>query len=671
MTYNFIWGNQTSKSTLALSISSTATSLSVAPGTGINFPNPTTGQAFAITLIDAATGTKSEIMYVTAVSTDNFTVVRGQEGTTAIAWTSGDYVNAFVTQGSLVALQNNLAASSGSSLVGFLQQGTSAVARTVSSKLQESVSVKDFGAVGDGVTDDTAAFVALANYCNNTAFKSIVIPPGLYVVNTTISFQHMWFFQIQALGSNITPSTSASWAQKPVIEFCSCNVGEIHGLAVQTNMTNAAYWSTVTPITNLPTCGLMLRRMSGTVTISGLNITSTDTNQNLNFYQSYIKGYFEKAALVNTCSEVIYFEGGVIGGMACSAVLDTITPSQVYQPAVTLSNRDKKFKNVEFDMEDYYVPGVTAPCIGLYDGVMDFVLQNCYFALGGMQSISDIAACILLGQTTGTGGFVDIVVEDCYGENAGNNFAFMDIQSYDIHDIRISGWRHSQAAGNTDSIVHYRGSAASGDASLYLERIRPPTNTTNLLNIQQSISPVTITDTRGLLTAAPNMYISSADVRMNAIDVYNSAPAASYTISALLPGNYTLVMDTYPVSSGFVRQRPIPGRGTTTIVTTTSPNCIFYFNREDTNVFDVTLTGGLTTIEGPANWESYQDIGVAYDFIGDAEVFYLSFSNATTLKHNYHPNSSFYFLLKSGADTSYAAGRTVGFIRNTNTAIEL
>lgn len=41
--------------------------------------------------------------------------------------------------------------------VGYTQGGTGSVNTTVESKLQEFVSVKDFGAVGDGVTDDTAA----------------------------------------------------------------------------------------------------------------------------------------------------------------------------------------------------------------------------------------------------------------------------------------------------------------------------------------------------------------------------------------------------------------------------------------------------------------------------------------------------------------------------------
>jgi len=43
---------------------------------------------------------------------------------------------------------------------GFIQAGTGAVQRTVESKLQDVVSVKDFGAVGDGVADDTSAIQA-------------------------------------------------------------------------------------------------------------------------------------------------------------------------------------------------------------------------------------------------------------------------------------------------------------------------------------------------------------------------------------------------------------------------------------------------------------------------------------------------------------------------------
>jgi len=51
----------------------------------------TGSQYFIGTLNDAATGLVREIVKVTAISGDSLTVVRGQEGTTAVSWLSGDY----------------------------------------------------------------------------------------------------------------------------------------------------------------------------------------------------------------------------------------------------------------------------------------------------------------------------------------------------------------------------------------------------------------------------------------------------------------------------------------------------------------------------------------------------------------------------------------------------
>lgn len=79
-----------------------------------------------------------------------------------------------------------LAASGGSNLIGFIQSGTGAVATTVQTKLRESVSVKDFGAVGDGVTDDTAAIQAAVNAAEANRNNEIVFPVGNYVITSTI-----------------------------------------------------------------------------------------------------------------------------------------------------------------------------------------------------------------------------------------------------------------------------------------------------------------------------------------------------------------------------------------------------------------------------------------------------------------------------------------------------
>lgn len=64
---------------------------------------------------------------------------------------------------------------------GFIQAGTGAVQRTVESKLQDVVSVKDFGAVGDGVADDTAAIQAAINASTN-----VYVPAGNYAINTPL-----------------------------------------------------------------------------------------------------------------------------------------------------------------------------------------------------------------------------------------------------------------------------------------------------------------------------------------------------------------------------------------------------------------------------------------------------------------------------------------------------
>ena len=66
--------------------------------------------------------------------------------------------------------------------LGFLQSGTGAASRTIESKLRDTVSVKDFGAVGDGVADDTTAFAsALATG------KSVFIPDGTYLITSSLT----------------------------------------------------------------------------------------------------------------------------------------------------------------------------------------------------------------------------------------------------------------------------------------------------------------------------------------------------------------------------------------------------------------------------------------------------------------------------------------------------
>ena len=77
-----------------------------------------------------------------------------------------------------------LAASSGSSLVGFIQAGGGAVARTAQAKMRETFSVTDFGATGNGSTDDTAAIQAALTA--GAGGQMVYCPPGVYKISATL-----------------------------------------------------------------------------------------------------------------------------------------------------------------------------------------------------------------------------------------------------------------------------------------------------------------------------------------------------------------------------------------------------------------------------------------------------------------------------------------------------
>lgn len=85
------------KTTLASPINATQTTITVAPGTGALFPNPSSGQGFKITLVSATSSSVYEICLCTARSTDTLTVVRGQEGTTGTPFLLNDIVGNYDT----------------------------------------------------------------------------------------------------------------------------------------------------------------------------------------------------------------------------------------------------------------------------------------------------------------------------------------------------------------------------------------------------------------------------------------------------------------------------------------------------------------------------------------------------------------------------------------------
>ena len=84
----------------------------------------------------------------------------------------------------------------------YLDSGTGATTRAVSAKLGDIRSVKDFGATGDRVTDDTAAFTAAI-----AATSALFVPCGNYVANITISGKTGFLLYGAGYCSQISPAS--------------------------------------------------------------------------------------------------------------------------------------------------------------------------------------------------------------------------------------------------------------------------------------------------------------------------------------------------------------------------------------------------------------------------------------------------------------------------------
>jgi parallel beta-helix repeat protein len=149
------------------------------------------------------------------------------------------YVSATITPGSINDALVAPAAGIQATKLAFTQSGTGATARTVDSKLKDAVSVTDFGAVGNGTTDDTAAIQAAFN-----AASVVLFPNGKTFVSSKLTVSND--LTIIGYGATLLHKTNSAYSSGGgLVEMLVDKKLVIYGLKIDGNAAN----QTVTPFT--------------------------------------------------------------------------------------------------------------------------------------------------------------------------------------------------------------------------------------------------------------------------------------------------------------------------------------------------------------------------------------------------------------------------------------
>ncbi len=183
---------------------------------------------------------------------------------------NGDATATSPSAGTAEALATDLlatGATDGAAMVGFINAGTGAVTRTVQARLRDTVSVADFGTVGDGSTDDTTALqaaldtgrpyfgaatgylvssltIGASTYVQAEGRKAPVKLSGAGGLQVTGSNVQVDGLRIDGVASDQTIYSAAS-VQNVLLRGLdiTTNTGATNGIGIQVNAASTGKWS--------------------------------------------------------------------------------------------------------------------------------------------------------------------------------------------------------------------------------------------------------------------------------------------------------------------------------------------------------------------------------------------------------------------------------------------
>jgi Pectate lyase superfamily protein len=132
-------------------------------------------------------------------------------------------------------LANTSNAARGDALIGVQLAGISTVPRTQHAKNAEVISVKDYGAVGDGITDDTAAITAALTAVHLLPTGGeLYFPAGIYGVTTVV---YAW----PTAGDNVTVNIRGAGQRATVIKKLGSSTTPVFNFSSTPALNNGVY----------------------------------------------------------------------------------------------------------------------------------------------------------------------------------------------------------------------------------------------------------------------------------------------------------------------------------------------------------------------------------------------------------------------------------------------